>query len=153
MIGDGHHGDLRFWKAVAPRLGILVDELEIAQLFHRLGDRCRVKEDNGEERESHGAGTGEYERPFQTGGTLLERADEGEPLDRHERADAERMQQRAEERLAEARDGDETREKAAAVPMSANGDGEDATQMNGRTCPPSRSSVHGMMSRGEPSPS
>ena len=43
--------------------------------------------------------------------------------------------------------------KAAAVPMSASGDGEDASRKNGRTCPPSRSSVDGMMSRGEPSPS
>ena len=132
VIGDRHHGDLRFWKAVAPRLGILVDELEIAQVFHRLGDRCRVNEDNGEEPESHGAWTGEYEGPFQTAGRCRRERMKAD----HWIATSARMQQRAEERLAEAR-----------------GDGVDASRINGRTCPPNRSSVDGTMSRGEPSPS
>ena len=91
MICDGHHGDLRFWKAVAPRFGILVGELEIAQLFHRRGDRCRVEEDNSEEAGVSWRVDGRVRAAFPDGGTLPKRADEGEPLDRDERADAERM--------------------------------------------------------------
>ena len=88
VIGDGHHGDFRFRKAVAAGLRILIGEFEIGELSTgaRMRRSCRGRVRRAGV--SYG-GCGMIGAAFPDGGALAERAEKSEPLDRDERADAE----------------------------------------------------------------
>ena len=59
VVGDGHHRDFRFWKAIAACLGVLVGEFEVAEFFDRRGESSAVEGNECEKGKFHVAWAGE----------------------------------------------------------------------------------------------